>query len=179
MSEEKDHSPETEAEEAQSTERTPEPAEQIAALQDQLLRLQAETENNRKRLDRELERQRQSAVEAFAKDLLAVLDDIRRAQTSWAEKKLDASVQEGLNLILTSANQMLARHNIHPMGASGATFDPNHHEALFEDTQSSAKSGTITQIIQEGYLCGDKLLRPARVAVAKNPETLPPPPQKD
>ena len=146
-------------------------ADAVAALEEKLLRLQAEMENNRKRLERERERVRDSAIEGFARELLKVLDDIRRAQASWSEKELDSSVAEGLALILTSSEQMLARYGIKRIEAKGRVFDPNFHEALFEDKDSAAAAGTITQIIEEGYMFGERLLRAARVAVASSKES--------
>lgn len=140
--------------------------QEIAELREKLLRAQAEMENNRKRQERELEKARITAVESFARDLLGVLDDIRRAQESWEKIELDSSVKEGLALILSSTEHILSRYQIKRIEAKAQKFDPNLHEALFEDPTSQAQAGTITQIIEEGYMLGERLLRPARVAVA-------------
>lgn len=139
--------------------------EEIAILRDQLLRQHAELENTRKRALREMERTRSAAIENFARDLLAVLDDIRRAEKNFQQAELDSVVKQGLDLILASIEQMLARHNIKRVEAAGKQFDPNIHEALFEDSESTQNAGTITQIVEEGYFLGERLLRPARVGV--------------
>jgi molecular chaperone GrpE len=154
----------------------PTPEEVIASLRDQLLRVQAEMENNRKRQERELERVRTTAIEHFARDLLELLDNVRRAEQNWLALELDDSVKQGLALILSSMEQVLSRHHIKRIEARAKNFDPNIHEALFEDRESEAKAGTITQIIEEGYMLGDRLLRAARVAVAVEKEAKPPAP---
>lgn len=144
--------------------------EEIAVLRDQLLRQHAELENIRKRAMREMEKARSTAIENFARDLLGVLDDIRRAEKSFQKAQLEKVVKQGLDLIISSAEQMLARHNIRKIEAKGVKFDPNIHEALFEDNKSTQEVGTITQIIEEGYFLGERLLRPARVGVATAPD---------
>ena len=133
------------------------------------MRAHAEMENLRKRTEREIEKSRLSAIELFARDIIGILDDIRRAELLLREKEIDAAVREGIELIFASAERMLARHQIRRIEALGEIFDPNFHEALFEDSASAAEAGRITQVIEEGYMLGDRLLRASRVAVAAAP----------
>jgi len=140
--------------------------EELAATKDQLLRAHAEMENLRKRMMREMDRVRLAALEPLARDLLSVLDNMRRAAHLLREKEIDQAIREGIELIFTSAETMLEQHQIKRVAALGEKFDPNCHEALFEDNSSEAEAGIITQVIEEGYRLGERLLRPARVGVA-------------
>ena len=156
------------AQEANGSDESPPPGleEELAAAKDQLLRAHAEMENLRKRAAREIEKSRAAAIELFARDMLGILDDIRRAEILLKEREIDSALREGIELIFASAERMLARHQIRRIEALGEIFDPNFHEALFEDSASEAEAGRITQVIEEGYMLGDRLLRAARVAVA-------------
>ena len=144
-----------------------------AQLKDAFLRAHADMDNLRKRTAREVQNAHIAAISLFARDLLSVMDNIKRAQSLLEESSIDKSIIEGIELVFASAQKMLSKHKIQPIEAIGEVFDPNRHEALFEDKDSQAPFGTITQIIEEGYMLGERLLRPARVAISakKNGET--------
>ena len=146
---------------------------QIAELKEQHLLDRADMENLRKRLGREMEKTRLFAIEHFARDLLPVLDNMRRALASLADDSdagIKASLEDGVRLTLREIDAVLARHQVRRIEAEGQSFDPNLHEALFEVPPSAVSAGTpagtIMQIIEEGYMLGERLLRPARVGVA-------------
>ena len=147
--------------------------EQIAELKERHLLDRADMENLRKRLGREMEKTRLFAIERFARDLLPVLDNMRRALASLtddSDARLKASLEDGVRLTLREIEAVLARHQVRRIEAEGQRFDPNRHEALFEVPQSAlppgTRPGTIMQIIEEGYMLGERLLRPARVGIA-------------
>ncbi len=145
---------------------------QIADLKEQHLRDRADMENLRKRLGREMEKARLFAIENFARDLLPILDNMRRALATLAAQEdlrageSEASLQDGVRLILRETEAVLARHHVERIEAEGQMFDPNQHEALFEVLDAARPPGTVAQIIEEGYMIGARLLRPARVGVA-------------
>ena len=146
---------------------------QIAELKEQHLLDRADMENLRKRLGREMEKTRLFAIERFARDLLPILDNMRRALASLtddSDARLKASLEDGVRLTLREIEAVLARHQVRRIEAEGQSFDPNRHEALFEVPQSAlppgTRPGTIMQIIEEGYMLGERLLRPARVGIA-------------
>ena len=152
--------------EKEAAEKSPE--EQIAILADQLLRNQADMENLRKRMSREMDKARSFAIENFARDLLPVLDNMNRVLATLAENS-DSGLKDGVRLILRETQAVLARHHVVRIEAAGQMFDPNLHEALFENPDPSKPAGTITQIIEDGYMIGDRLLRAARVGVVSAP----------
>jgi molecular chaperone GrpE len=138
-------------------------------LQDRLLRLQAEFDNYRKRMDRE----RRDLGDHFAAELLAeflpVLDDVERAQRA-ADASADpvlASHRQGLDLIQKQFLELLKRRNVSPIEAEGADFDPNVHQAVIHEPSDEHREGEVMQELQRGYKLGDRLLRPAMVKVAK------------
>jgi len=144
---------------------------EMADLKDQLLRAVAEGENIRRRAAKEKQDASKFAIASLARDLLAVPDTLDRAISSIPE---DLRAQEGVvNLIegmeLTQ-RQLLGifeRHGIKPIHPMGEKFDPNFHQAMFEAPDTGQPDGTIVQILQMGYVIGDRLLRPAMVGVAK------------
>ena len=144
---------------------------EMADLKDQLLRAVAEGENIRRRAAKEKQDASKFAIASLARDLLAVPDTLDRAIASIPA---DARAQEGfVNLIegmeLTQ-RQLLGifeRHGIKPIHPLGEKFDPNFHQAMFEAHDTGQPDGAIVQILQTGYIIGDRLLRPAMVGVAK------------
>ncbi len=144
---------------------------EVADLKDQLLRAVAEGENIRRRAAKEKQDASKFAIASLARDLLAVPDTLDRAISSIPE---DVRAQEGVvNLIegmeLTQ-RQLLGifeRHGIKPIHPMGEKFDPNFHQAMFEAPDTGQPDGAIVQILQMGYVIGDRLLRPAMVGVAK------------
>ncbi|MGQ9364774.1 nucleotide exchange factor GrpE [Azospirillum sp. ST 5-10] len=145
---------------------------EVAGLKDQLLRAMAETENTRRRAQREREDASKYAVSSFAKELVSVADNLRRA--------LDAVPPEGrehdemLKSLATGVEaterQLLAafeRAGIKKLDPQGEVFDPNFHQVMFEIENTGKPAGTIVQVLQAGYTIHGRLLREAMVGVAK------------
>jgi molecular chaperone GrpE len=142
-----------------------------AALKDRLLRALAETENVRRRAERELNDARQYAVAKFAGDMLGVADNIERAIANVPAqvREGDDAVRtliEGVELTEKELLRSLERHGVRKLDPLGERFDPNFHEALFEVPDPSVPSGTVSKVIGAGYSIGTRSLRPARVGVS-------------
>jgi len=156
------------------------PAEQVTAaleaasdFKDKMLRALAEMENLRKRTEREVTDARQYAITSFAREVLQVADNMHRALDtigdelrSSADAKVKALV-EGVDLTERELQKVLEKHGVKIFSPLGEKFDPNFHQAMYEIPDSSAAPGTVAQVIQAGYLIGERVLRPAMVAVAK------------
>jgi len=145
---------------------------QIAELNDKLLRALAEAENVRRRAERDKEDAYKYAVANFARDMLSVADNLRRAMDSIEPevRKSDPAVDKVIEGLELTERQMLAtfeRYGIKPVAALGEKFDHNVHEALFEVEDRSRPAGTVAQVLETGYTLNDRLLRPAKVGVAK------------
>lgn len=183
------HSPATEAEPAQAQEppaaEQPDasPDEELAAaleaargeaanLKDQLLRALAETENVRRRAQREREDASRFAIAAFARDLLPVADNLRRAldniaaEARAADPALEA-LAAGVEMTERLLLNVFEKYNLRRIEPVGERFDSNLHQAMFEVAGSGQPAGTVVQLLEPGYLLHDRLLRPALVAVAK------------
>lgn len=155
-----------------SEERLAAAAAEIGSLKDQLLRALAETENVRRRAAREREDASKFAVTAFARDMLTVADNLRRALEAVAPEAL--AEDEALKALVTGVEmterQLFAafeKHGIRRIDALGQKFDSNLHQAMFEVPGSGQPAGTVVEQMQAGYLLNDRLLRPAMVGVAK------------
>ena len=144
----------------------------IAELKDQVLRALAETENVRRRVQRDRDDAVKYAASGFAKDLLPVADNLRRAldaipkdalETDEALRTLATGVEMTERLLLAA----LERHQIKRIEALGQRFDSNLHQAMFEVPGSGQPAGTVVQVMEPGYTIHDRLLRPALVGIAK------------
>ena len=145
---------------------------QIEALKDKLLRALAETENVRKRADREREEVAKYGITSLARDIVGIADNLRRALESVPaeSKESDArikSLREGVALTQQEFEAVLARHGIERIEPLGELFDHNFHQAMFEIEDKEHSAGTVVQVLQEGYRIHDRLLRPAMLGVAK------------
>ena len=160
---------------------------EVADLKDKLLRTLAEMENLRKRTEREVADQRQYAVASFARDMLTVGDNLRRAieavpkeQRGSGDQALDALI-EGVEMTERGLEQSLAKFGVRRVEAKGQKFDPSFHQAMFEVEVPDGQPGTVADEIQAGYAIGDRVLRPVMVSVVKKqrppapPETKPEP----
>lgn len=141
----------------------------ILELKDQLLRALAETENTRRRGQKEKEDALKFGVSNIAKDMVSVADNLRRAIENKSENaaELAEALFSGVDLILKDLESILGRHGIVRIEASGQQFDPHWHQAVFEQETEEHAPGTVVQVIQDGYKIHDRLLRPAMVGVAK------------
>jgi molecular chaperone GrpE len=146
---------------------------EVEAQKDRALRALAEVENVRKRLERERDESRTYSVTRFARDMLTVADNLSRALAAFppdVRAKADDSVKailEGVDATARELGAALARHGVKPIEAEGQRFDPNLHQAIAEVPTGDSQPGTVVNVVQPGYLIGDRLLRPAMVTVAK------------
>jgi len=162
---------------AAPAEAPPDPVEALtreaADLKDKLLRALAEMENLRRRAEREAADTRTYAIAGFARDVLGVADNMRRAlEAVGAELRADAddgvrSLIEGVELTERELLKVMEKHGIKRFDPQGEKFDPNFHQAMYEVPDPSVASGTVVQVMQAGYRLGDRVLRPAMVGVAK------------
>jgi molecular chaperone GrpE len=144
---------------------------EIAALKDQLLRALAETENVRRRMEREREDTAKFAISKFAQNLLPVADNLRRAieavPVDQHDNELVKKVIEGIEATERTLLQAFEKSDIKQIDAMGKVFDANFHEVMVELEYPDQKPGTVMQLFETGYMISDRLLRPARVAIAK------------
>lgn len=152
----------------------PSPDEVIADLNDRLLRLAAELENTRKRAERDRADALRYGVASFARDMVAVGDNLTRALNAIEESDRDGLSENVVNLLEGVAaterdlQATLQRNGVKALDPMGEKFDPNFHEAMFEAPGTGQESGSIIQVVEIGYMIGERLLRPAKVGVAKD-----------
>jgi molecular chaperone GrpE len=146
---------------------------ELADMKDRLLRTLAEMENLRKRTEREVTDARLYGVASFARDVLGVADNIRRALDAVpAEARAHANagmkaLVDGVELTERELLKALEKNGVRQFTPHGEKFDPNVHQAMFEVPDPSVPAGSIVQVMQPGYMIGERVLRPALVAVAK------------
>ncbi len=144
-------------------------------LKDKVLRLAADMENLRKRLEREKEDAVRYAAAQFARDMLTVSDNLARALEHVPEEKRGESeflksLAEGVEMTLKGLLDTFERHGIKKITPHGEKFDPHFHQAMFEVPTSESPAGTVVQVMADGYTHHDRVLRPAMVGVAKQEE---------
>ena len=152
-----------------------EAAREAAQYKDKLLRTLAEMENLRKRTEREVLDARAYGIAGFARDVLAVADNMHRALEAigpdlreGADPKVKALI-EGVELTERELMKILERNGVRKFSPQGEKFDPNFHQAMYEVPTSDQPPGHVAQVIQAGYMLGERVLRPALVAVSKAP----------
>ena len=142
-----------------------------ADLTERLVRVAADLDNYRKRAERELADARKYSVTRFAADMLTVNDNLARALDSVPEElRADtamASLVEGVEMTAREMARLLGKHGVTQIEAAGERFDPNRHQAVFEVPDPSVPAGTVVQVMQPGYMIGDRVLRAAMVGVSK------------
>jgi molecular chaperone GrpE len=138
----------------------------IADLKDRLLRQAAETENTRRRLERDKADTAAYAMTGFARDLLAVADNMRRAVAALPAEGFDG-VRAGIEATERELTAIFGRHGITRIETAGQKLDPNRHQAMLEVEAEGVEPGSIVAELQAGYVIKDRLLRPALVSVAK------------
>ena len=152
-----------------------------AEMKDRLLRTLAEMENLRKRTEREIADSRLYSVAAFARDMLNVADNMRRALDAVpAELRANADANakaliEGVDLTERELQKALEKNGIRQFSPQGEKFDPNLHQAMFEVPDASVPAGSVVQVVQPGYMIGERILRPALVGVSKGGPKMAPP----
>jgi molecular chaperone GrpE len=151
-----------------------------AELKDRLLRTLAEMENLRKRTEREVAESRLYGIASFARDMLGVADNIRRALDA-VSPELRASAEAGVKALIDGVElterellKALEKNGLRQYTPRGEKFDPNVHQAMFEVPDASVPAGSIVEVVQPGYRLGERVLRPALVGVSKGgPKTAP------
>lgn len=138
---------------------------EISELKDQLLRLQADFMNFRRRADKEKESAISYGLECFACDILPSIDNFQRALDSEEEK--DNGFYQGVKMIHEELVKKLKDNGIEEMKSLGEDFDPNFHNAVFMEESDEYEPGKVTEVIQTGYILKDKVIRPTMVKVAK------------
>jgi molecular chaperone GrpE len=159
---------------------TEQPRDELAAamresaeLKDKVLRTLAEMENLRRRTEREVGDARTYGIASFARDVLGIADNMQRALDA-ARQELSGSTDPGVNTLLEGVElterellKALERNGVKRFDPQGEKFDPNLHQAMYEVPDPSVPSGMVMQVIQPGYMIGERILRPALVAVSK------------
>ncbi len=145
--------------------------QEIAALKDQRIRALAETDNVRKRAQRDLEETAKYAVTPFARDMVSVLENLKRASANIhahaGENELLKTLDEGVELTMQELLSIFERYGIKRIDPMGQKFDHNLHQAVAQIERADAPPGMVVQVVQAGYTIHDRLLRPAMVAVSK------------
>ena len=147
--------------------------EKLEDAENRLLRTLAETENLRKRYEREKEDLSNYVISNFAKETLAILDNLQRALSSIKTndfKDTDENIKtfvEGIELTEKQIITIFEKFKIEKVKSLDTNFDPNFHQAMFEVESEDKEPGTVVEVVQEGYKIGDRLLRPALVGVSK------------
>jgi len=171
---------EQEMPEARIAEQTPDPIEvlkaEVESLRDQRLRALAEAENIRRRAEREKAEASQYAVTKFARDMLAIADNFARALAACPpelREAADPQVKAVLDGVEATDRQLLGtleQHGVKPVSTADGKFDPNLHQAIAEVPGNGKPAGSIVDVVQSGYMIGNRLLRPAMVTVARRDE---------
>jgi molecular chaperone GrpE len=149
---------------------------ELARFKENTIRQLAEVENARKRAERDIEEARKFAVSSFARDLVPVADNLRRALDSIpVEQRESTPAMKNLFIGVEATERQLLgtfeKFGVQPILAMGQPFDPNFHQAMQEVETADAPPGTVVQVYQTGFTIADRLLRPALVVVAKEPST--------
>ncbi|EJL30356.1 nucleotide exchange factor GrpE [Novosphingobium sp. AP12] len=148
--------------------------EELAGAKQEVLYARAETQNVRRRLEKDITDARAYAATGFARDILSVSDNLSRALSAipvdLREDEKLKNVVAGIEATGREIDKVFASHGISRIAAMGLPLDPNQHQAMLEIPSTDAEPGTVLQELQAGYMIKDRLLRPAMVAVAKKPE---------
>jgi molecular chaperone GrpE len=146
---------------------------EVAEARDKVLRTLAEMENLRRRTTKEVADARSYGIASFARDVLDIADNLQRALDAVPAEAREAAdpglkaLIEGVELTERSLLSTLEKNGVKKFDPSGERFDPNFQQAMYEVPDSSVPAGTVTQVVQAGYMIGDRILRPALVGVSK------------
>jgi molecular chaperone GrpE len=142
---------------------------EAAEFKDKYLRTLAETENARKRIRQQSEESARIQREALLRDLLSIIDNLERAVAAARDGGNGKSIVEGVEMVLRSMTDFLRSHGVTQLSAIGQAFDPLLHEAVDSVVSTQHQPNTVVDEFLRGYYIGDRLLRPARVAVSRLP----------
>lgn len=153
---------------------------QVVELKDKYLRAHAEMENTRRRAEKDVADARNYSIAGFARDMLAVADNLGRALAvidpaiREAADNTFKTLLEGVELTNRELAKSLEKHGVRLLDPMDQKFDPNFHQAMFEIPDDSVPAGTVKQVVQPGYAIGERVLRPAMVGVTKSAPKAPP-----
>jgi molecular chaperone GrpE len=138
----------------------------LAEANDRVLRTQAELDNFRKRSRREMEEERRYAVIPFARDLLSIVDNLERALEAAQSGNDGAGLLEGVKMVASQLQNVLAQHHCVRIETVGKAFDPNVHQAIAQEPSQEFPAGTVSREAQSGYKLYDRVIRPSQVFVS-------------
>ncbi|PTM97510.1 nucleotide exchange factor GrpE [Mycoplana dimorpha] len=144
-----------------------------AELRDKYLRLAADMDNLRRRTERDIKDAKSYSIAGFARDMLGVSDNLRRGLEAIPAEAREAggagftALIEGVEMTERSMLAALERHGVRKLEPIGERFDPHFHQAMFEIPNAEVPNGTVLQVVQDGYVIGERVLRPAMVGVSK------------
>ena len=132
-------------------------------------RQRAEFENYQKRAQRDRDQERKYAFTPLALDLLPVLDNLERALSAAHQTGDNGPLAQGVALVLNQLVESFKRHGIHRIDAQGKIFDPNVHQAVMQQPSAEVEPGQVVQVLEQGFMNQDRVLRPAKVIVSVKP----------
>ncbi|MCJ1959858.1 MULTISPECIES: nucleotide exchange factor GrpE [Novosphingobium] len=148
--------------------------EELETVKQEALYARAETQNVRRRLEKDIADARNYSATSFAREILSVSDNLARALSAIpADQREDEKMKNivtGIEATNREIDKVFTNHGITRIAAMGLPLDPNQHQAMIEVPSADAEPGTVVQELQAGYMIKDRLLRPAMVAVAKKPD---------
>jgi molecular chaperone GrpE len=142
---------------------------EVAKLKDQMIRDQAETQNVRKRVQRDVENARKFALEKFVGELLPIIDNLERAIGSAGDDEATKTILEGVELTYKTFLDTLGKFNVTQVNPVGEPFDANFHQAMTMVPNPDMEANSVMDVMQKGYTLNDRLVRPAMVVVSKAP----------
>jgi len=143
--------------------------ETIKSLQERLLYFQADFENFKKLKNKEKQDTLKFGNEVLIKDLLPVIDNLERALEHASKTEDFKSIHEGIEIVLNEFLKVLEKAGVEPVEALGKKFDPNFHEAFFQEERDDVKPETVISEHQKGYVLNGRLIRPSMVSISTNP----------
>ena len=140
---------------------------EIAQLKDQMLRVQADAQNVRRRSEQDVEKAHKFGQEKFSREMLSVLDNLERALAATPESEETLALREGVDMTLQGFLSTLTKFNVESIDPQGETFNPEQHQAMAMQENADFPPNTVMAVMQKGYSLHGRLLRPAMVMVSK------------
>lgn len=141
--------------------------QEIADLKEQVLRIQAEMQNVRRRAELDVEKAHKFGLEKFANEMVAVVDNLERGLAAAPEEDATKAIREGIEMTLNGFLSALAKFNVDVVDPVGHPFNPEHHQAMTMIESADAEPNSVLAVMQKGYVMNGRLLRPAMVVVSK------------
>ncbi|MGK0248468.1 MAG: molecular chaperone GrpE [Oleispira sp.] len=140
---------------------------EVSELKDQMLRVQADAQNIRRRAETDVEKAHKFGQEKFSRELLSVLDNLERALAASPEDEATKSLRDGIEMTLQGFTSTLSKFNVEVIDPQGETFNPEYHQAMAMQENADFPPNTVMAVMQKGYSLHGRLLRPAMVMVSK------------